>query len=59
MASAQRRWRPATSDLPVRLYPVDGATIQVNANWKGDPNDPRYAQITGKLGKEALTAAAR
>jgi HK97 family phage portal protein len=42
------------SDLPVRLYPVDGASIQVNANWKGDPNDPRYAQITGKLGTEAL-----
>jgi HK97 family phage portal protein len=42
------------SDLPVRLYPVDGASIQVNANWKGDPNDPRYAQVTGKLGKEAL-----
>lgn len=42
------------SDLPVRLYPVDGASIQVNANWKGDPNDPRYAQVTGKLGKESL-----
>jgi HK97 family phage portal protein len=41
-------------DLPVRLYPVDGASIQVNANWKGDPADPRYAQITGKLGKESL-----
>jgi HK97 family phage portal protein len=42
------------SDLPVRLYPVDGASIQVNANWKGDPSDPRYAQVTGKLGKESL-----
>lgn len=41
-------------DLPVRLYPVDGASIQVNANWAGDPNDPRYAQITGKLGKDSL-----
>lgn len=41
-------------ELPVRLYPVDGASIQVNANWKGDPSDPRYAQITGKLGKESL-----
>ena len=41
-------------DLPVRLYPVDGASIQVNANWKGDPNDPRYAQITGRMGKESL-----
>ncbi len=42
------------ANLPVRLYPVDGASIQVNANWKGDPNDPRYAQITGKLGKDSL-----
>jgi len=42
------------SVLPVRLYPVDGASIQVNANWKGNPGEPRYAQITGKLGKDAL-----
>jgi len=42
------------ADSPVRLYPVDGASIQVNANWKGGPNDPRYAQITGKLGKDSL-----
>lgn len=42
------------SELPVRIYPVDGASIQVNANWKGNPSDPRYAQVTGKLGKEAL-----
>jgi HK97 family phage portal protein len=42
------------ADLPVRLYPVDGASIQVNANWKGDPDDPRYAQITGKTGKDSL-----
>ena len=41
--------------MPVRLYPVDGASIQVNAQWSGDPNDPRYAQVTGKLGKDALT----
>ena len=42
------------SDLPVRIYPVDGASIQVNGNWKGNPSEPRYAQVTGKLGKEAL-----
>jgi HK97 family phage portal protein len=40
---------------PVRLYPVDGATIQVNADWTGKPDQPRYAQITGRLGKDALT----
>lgn len=39
---------------PVRLYPVDGATIQVNAKWAGDPADPRYAQVTGKVGEGAL-----
>ena len=41
--------------MPVRLYPVDGASIQVNAQWSGDPNDPRYAQVTGKLGKDSIT----
>jgi HK97 family phage portal protein len=39
--------------LPVRLYPVDGASIQVNAHWSGRADDPRYAQVTGKLGKDA------
>ena len=47
----------ATGDasLPVRLYPVDGASVQVNAQWKGDPNEPRYAQVTDKLGSAGLT----
>jgi len=38
---------------PVRLYPVDGASIQVNAKWSGDAEDPRYAQVTGKVGKDS------
>ncbi len=38
--------------LPVRLYPVDGATIQVNPAWGGDPEEPRYAQVTGRMGAE-------
>ncbi len=42
-------------DRPVRLYPVDGATIQVNPEWAGDPEIPRYAQVTGKLGEEGRT----
>ncbi|MEO6925008.1 MAG: phage portal protein [Bryocella sp.] len=39
----------ATGDMarPVKLYPVDGATIQVNADWKGDPAEARYAQVRG------------
>ncbi|HEY5381863.1 MAG TPA: phage portal protein [Acidobacteriaceae bacterium] len=40
---------------PVRIYPVDGATVHVNANWNGDPAQPRYAQLTGRLGKDAST----
>jgi HK97 family phage portal protein len=40
---------------PVRIYPVDGATVQVNASWNGDPSQPRYAQLTGRLGKDAAT----
>jgi len=44
----------ADAALPVRLYPVDGATIKVNAHWSGDRNEPRYEQMTGRLGKEAV-----
>jgi HK97 family phage portal protein len=40
---------------PVRMYPVDGASIQVNADWNGDANSPRYAQVTAKQGKDAVT----
>jgi len=39
---------------PVRLYPVDGATIKINSQWSGDPNQPRYEQVTGRLGKDAV-----
>ncbi len=44
-----------TSDAaaPVRLYPVDGATIKINSQWNGDANQPRYEQVTGRLGKDA------
>lgn len=37
---------------PFRLYPVDGATIEVNLNWSGDPAQPRYAQSTGQFGAQ-------
>lgn len=39
--------------MPVRLYPVDGATIKINSQWNGDPVQPRYEQVTGRLGKDA------
>ncbi|MDE1163735.1 MAG: phage portal protein [Acidobacteriaceae bacterium] len=32
---------------PVQMYPVDGATVQVNAAWKGEAKDARYAQVRG------------
>ncbi len=38
---------------PVELWPVDGATIRVNAAWNGDASVARYAQSTGKLGTQA------
>ncbi len=39
---------------PFNLYPVDGATIQIDTNWNGDATKPRYAQATGRLGLENL-----
>ncbi len=32
---------------PFELWPVDGATIKINARWDGNPATPRYAQATG------------
>ena len=37
---------------PFRLWPVDGASIQVNAQWDGSADSARYAQVTGKFGAE-------
>jgi HK97 family phage portal protein len=46
----------ATGDpaRPFRLWPVDGATIQIDSKWDGDPLKPRYAQATGQLGREGM-----
>jgi HK97 family phage portal protein len=46
----------ATGDLerPFHLWAVDGATIQIDTKWDGDPNKPRYAQATGRMGQESL-----
>jgi HK97 family phage portal protein len=38
---------------PLNLYPVDGATIRMRADWDGKPDSPRYSQLTGKIGTEA------
>ena len=41
---------------PVELWPVDGATIRVNAAWTGGAADPRYAQATGRVGPGATVS---
>jgi HK97 family phage portal protein len=40
---------------PFRLYPVDGATIEIDLNWNGAPAQPRYAQAAGQLATRKLT----
>ena len=32
------------SNLPLRLWPVDGATVAMEAQWNGDADQPRYVQ---------------
>ena len=42
----------ATGDpeQPASLWPVDGATIRVNANWNGDAEAARYSQVVSGQG---------
>ena len=35
---------------PMALYPVDGATIQMRADWNGEPNSIRYVQMISGVG---------
>ena len=46
----------ATGDAvrPFRLWAVDGATIEVDVTWNGDPAKPRYAQAASALGQKKL-----
>jgi HK97 family phage portal protein len=40
---------------PAQLWPVDGASIRVNARWDGSPDTPRYAQVLpGQLESAAV-----
>lgn len=32
-------------EKPLALYPVDGATIQMRADWNGEPESTRYVQM--------------
>ena len=40
---------------PVKLYPVDGATIEIDPAWSGDAGHARYAQRSG-FGSAAVTS---
>jgi HK97 family phage portal protein len=46
----------ATGDelRPFHLWAVDGATIEIDVTWNGDPATPRYAQSRGNLGTQTL-----
>ncbi len=41
---------------PLALWPVDGATIRMRADWDGRPESPRYVQVTGRAGPEGQIA---
>jgi portal protein len=43
-----------TGDLqrPLSLWPVDGGTIRMKADWDGQPESVRYVQVTGRSGPE-------
>jgi phage portal protein BeeE len=38
------------TEHPLELWPVDGASIKLRADWDGRPEAPRYVQVTGKFG---------
>ncbi|MGC9291817.1 MAG: phage portal protein [Acidobacteriaceae bacterium] len=40
-------------ERPFALWPVDGATIQINVNWDGSRTAARYSQNTNRVGPEA------
>ena len=44
----------ATGDAsqPLVMWPVDGATIRMKADWDGQPASPRYVQATGRYGPQ-------
>ena len=42
----------ADPSQPLTLWPVDGATIRMRADWDGRPESPRYVQETGRFGAE-------
>ena len=42
-------------ERPAMLWPVDGATIRMNAKWDGQEDSPRYAQVMpGQMDSSAV-----
>jgi HK97 family phage portal protein len=42
-------------DQPAMMWPVDGASIRINARWDGEQDSPRYAQVMpGQLETNAI-----
>ena len=48
----------ATGDpeRPFHLWAVDGAAIEIDTRWNGDPETPRYAQNIGGIGSKNLVS---
>ena len=42
-------------ERPFQLFAVDGAAIQLDPKWNGDPDTPRYGFQTGRSGVDAIT----
>jgi len=41
---------------PLEMWPIDGASIKLRAEWSGDPAEVRYMQATGRFGADAYIA---
>jgi len=45
--------RTGDAARPLNLWPADGSSIRLRADWDGRPGSPRYAQVTGRFGPDA------
>ena len=41
-----------TRNLPLVMWPVDGASIRMNLDWDGSPQSQRYLQVNESVGGE-------
>ncbi len=59
-ASARSRWRPrAIPERPFHLWAVDGAAIEIDTNWNGDPSTAAVCAERGRHRDAQRGAAAR